>query len=310
MYISVNEAYAAAKEGRLTIYRLLSKGELKAEGVGSVDEYVRRHNDLPIRSVPTRDVTLYKVRKYVKEAKKSIINRDERFFRRWELRKWVRPWSAVPALRNWRPNAGDYGVGVEIEMGFTGNEAVRTILDKCKNWRWVTADYEGGRYPIEMTFPPCNYSKIDSKWKPLTYLKLLNKHKELVHEHDSDEEVGTHVNVSVGTPVHTSAQLYRRFYLVGELCCNSRFGVSDWFKYFGRRPYGSCYVQNGVYNGRDVTGNVYFEFKLFNSTLDLGQFKRYVHEAVELAKLCNSNEDITMRTVKAALKRGYNKVRD
>ena len=99
------------------------------------------------------------------------------------LYKWYRPWTVVPALANFSAPEGDFGVGVEVEMGFTSRAAARQVANHIKDWKYVAIDEEGGAYPLEVTFPPICYSKLSNKSQVLRYLKYLNTVSELVVDH-------------------------------------------------------------------------------------------------------------------------------
>lgn len=244
--------------------------------------------------------TLSAVRKYVAAAKAGIVERrgntsmthngvDSTI----ELYKWYRPWDVVPKLRDFIPPEGDYGVGIEVEMGFVSRQAAQTIAKAVSKWKYVALDIEGGEHPIEATFPPVLYSKLSSKSQVFRYLKLLRDNINLVHPHGPNNFVGTHVNVSKGGVPNVYIFSYRAddvssiiFSLPTELK----------HKYFGRNPYG----------GANAMGT-YFEFKLFDSTVDSKVLRRNINVAVALTDLICADTPISVETVVDALETGYNK---
>lgn len=210
--------------------------------------------------------------------------------------KWFRPWDIVPALRNYMPPEGDYGIGVEVEIGFTTLEAARRIVGLISRWKHITVDYEGPAQPAEVTFPPVLYSKFSSRSQPCKYLKLLAANASDVYRHGSGSSTGTHINVSKGGV--TSFNSDRTYSIALMLDSLSR---SQEIKYFGRMPYG--YV-----NRRASGGTHYLEYKLFNSTKDWRVLRRYVDIAVALTDLiADTTIPINRETVVEALEEGYNK---
>ena len=209
-----------------------------------------------------------------------------------DLWKWYRPWDVVPKLRAFQAPEGDYGIGVEVEMGFRSRQSAQTIANKIKNWKYIAVDIEGGENPIEATFPPVLYSKLSSKSQVFRYLKLLRENVRLVRNHDHDAAVGIHINVSKGGV--TTYNILR-----GDDLCNvvSTLSYSEKMKYFGRQPYGVVNCNTGKY----------LEFKLFNSTTDGKALKRYINIAVALTDLVTSDAPIDREVVITALELGYNK---
>ena len=91
---------------------------------------------------------LKKVAAYVRACKQGIVARadaiefesgKENYGYGWyprivdvDLWKWYRPWDVVPKLRDFQAPEGDYGIGVEVEMGFRSERAAQTIANKSK----------------------------------------------------------------------------------------------------------------------------------------------------------------------------------
>lgn len=206
--------------------------------------------------------------------------------------KWYRPWDVVPSLKSWQAPAGDFGVGIEIELGFDSRRHVNSIMKAVRHWKYITMDFEGcGDYPIEATFPPVCYSKFSPKSQACRYLKLVDG-KAL--EHDEEEMVGTHINVSVGGRAHRDNAARRQSVNSIIEYYHNGFGAEHQEKYFGRRPYGGI-----------RTAGTHYECKMFNSVTDWKVLRRYVDISIELIKLIESEEVINASSVIAACERGY-----
>lgn len=246
-------------------------------------------------------VSLKAAAKKLRLIKDAIVNRDEYaeldnsvdFYGDCEeyVYKWHRPWHVVPKLKNWRPPAGDYGIGVEIELGFNTASAARRVARAVRNWRYVALDIEGPAYPIEATFPPFAYSKMSSKMQPFRYLKLLRERPNDIYQHDPASCTGTHINVSSQVTSYDNRRLASLSMAFDSLSREQNY------KYFGRMPYGHV----NHYSSK------YLEFKLFNSTTDSKVLRRYIHIAVALTELITSEREITRESVLDALEAGYNK---
>lgn len=249
-----------------------------------------------------RKPSLYTVAKRLRKIKQAILDREydaEIGDACTSVTKWLRPWDVVPKLKNFWPEADDFGVGVEIEYGFRSEEDEQWIANKVQHWKYITLDYEGGEYPIEATFPPVAYSKLSSRSQALRYCKLLTQESNRVEEHEASFNVGTHVNVSKGS---TDMSLRNVVYRLDRLqYILSALHTPEVFKYFGRVPYGYGYARE------TVGGRCFVEWKLFNSTTSAATLKRYINIAVALTDLVYSSRDLTRESVMIALEYGYNR---
>ena len=253
-----------------------------------------------------RKPSLYTVAKRLRKIKQAILDRDYDAnvndyddYDYTSVTKWLRPWDVVPKLKNFWPEADDFGVGVEIEYGFRSEEDAQWIANKVQHWKYITLDYEGGEYPIEATFPPVAYSKLSSRSQALRYCKLLTQESNRVEEHEAGYSVGTHVNVSKGSSDMSLRNVACRLDVLRRILCELR--TPEVFKYFGRVPYGYGYA-------RETVGGRYFvEWKLFNSTTSAATLKRYINIAVALTDLVYSSRDLTRESVMIALEYGYNR---
>ena len=209
--------------------------------------------------------------------------------------KWLRPWEVVPKLQDFRPPAGEYGIGIEVEMGFNSQQDASYIADQIKDWKYIAVDREGGDHPIEATFPPVLLSKFNNS-QAVRYLRLLKKNEDRVYAHGGGSSVGTHVNVSSGVSRSFGWRRVENMQdALDSLCygraCSGR-DAEFCLKYFGREgPYGTVYSQGH-----------YLEYKLFNSTTSTKQLKKYVAVAVALTKMIEGDEPITVDTVKETLR--------
>lgn len=245
----------------------------------------------------TRRISLRAAAKRLRAIKDAIIEREE-FVKLddyddggEDIYKWLRPWHVVPKLKNWQPPAGDYGIGVEIELGFNTESAARRVAQAVRNWRYVALDIEGPAHPIEATFAPFAYSKMSNRMQPFRYLKLLRERPGDVYQHDPASCAGTHINVSSQVTRYDINKLERLRVVLDHLSREQNY------KYFGRNPYGYA----NIYSGK------YLEFKMFNSTTDSKVLRRYIHIAVALTELITSEREITRESVLDALEAGYNK---
>lgn len=243
----------------------------------------------PYRGYIRRPISKTLSGRILRHYKTKIVERDNYDGRG----KWLRPWTVVPKLRNWQAPEGDYGVGVEIEMGFVSVSAARQVANHVKNWKYITLDFEGGRYPIEATFPPTKYSSFGAKSQAYRYLKYLSANPELVVSHRNGSFVGTHVNVSKGGVTRYGDRFYSRCDSLSRVI---QYDISseEKTKYFGRSPYGYAYART-----------THIEYKLFNSTTNPKTLTRYVNIAVSLTELICSGRAINVESVRAALERGY-----
>lgn len=280
--------------------------------------YEAASNNLHIRrsieSVTDRPLSKRSVKQYVKAAKNGIIKReldcsfdvnykdypDTNYF---YVGKWHRPWEVVPKLKNFQAPEGDYGIGVEVEMGFRSYADVTFVTNAIKNWRHIAIDEEGGNWPLEVTFPPMVYSKINKRTaQPFRYLQLLKDNINKVETHLPEHLVGTHINVSkANCRIDPNRVRYMHSTLTGLFGFDGEEETSEYpnlaYKYFNRIPYEGCFLQNSKY----------VEFKLFNSTPDPDVLVRYINIAKCLFDLILSTENINEHTVLAACELGFNK---
>lgn len=243
---------------------------------------------------PTRkqaDAVLAKVKEGILNRSVEVHIRGQAGTQYINTFKFVRPWSVVEKLRNFRPPAGDYGVGVEVEYGFQSHEdAVSTVMH-IKNWKHVAVDKEGGTYGIETTFAPVLYSKLSKKNQCFRYLNFLAEEGRTI-PHSAGASVGTHVNVSAYSMLsHDRCSSVAR-------TLRHEIGYELQHKFFGRVPYGY-----GVVRGT-ASGHNYIEWKLFNSTTDSKKLREYINVAVSLTKLVESDAAITTASVIEACERG------
>ena len=242
------------------------------------------------------------VAKRLRQIKQAILDREydaEIGDDYTSVTKWLRPWDVVPKLKNFWPEADDFGVGVEIEYGFSSEEDAQWIANKVQHWKYITLDYEGGDFPIEATFPPVAYSKLSSRSQAMRYCKLLTQESSRVEEHYPCDNVGTHINVSKGSSDMPMRSVAYRLESLRVTLYN--LGSAELYKYFGRNPYGCGYA-------RETSGGRYFiEWKLFNSTTSADTLKRYINIAVALTDLVYSSRDLTRENVRIALEYGYNR---
>lgn len=239
----------------------------------------------------TAEPSLEVYRASLRYHKQKIVERDSSQGRR----RWFRPWDVVPKLKDWKAPKGDYGIGVEIELGFTNQEACRKVAARVQKWEHITLDFEGGQYPIEATFPPVLYSEIGPRTQFIRYLDYLNENKAMVVKHQESSNVGTHINVSVGGRNINPSRCTEVNRVLQTLTQKENK------LYFGRiRPYGHLFAQP-----EESTRDRWIEFKMFNSTLDAKALQKYIDVSVALADLVVSRKDVSLSSVRDALELGY-----
>lgn len=214
------------------------------------------------------------------------------------ITKFVRPWTVIPKYANFAVPENDFGVGIEIEMGFHSVSAARKVAAHVSRWKHIALDYEGPAEPIEVTFPPVLYSALN-KCRAFDYLDFLKKREELVYKHDPGSSTGTHINVSF-LGIEDKLRGWIKVDRINSVLYD--LPEKDKDKYFGRMPYGYGY---------DCCS--YVEWKLFNSQLSSERLLQYVDIAVELTRLLQddniagySNNSMKEK-VMFALEEGYNK---
>lgn len=243
----------------------------------------------------------YKIVKAYKAIKQSIVDRDFRATE-YSTSKWLRPWEYIQSLKDFSPPDGDFGVGIEVEMGFRSLESCKFFSRALSKFKYVAIDREGpGTWPIEATFPPVLYSKFNSKCYAMRYLSLLHNNRDMVLNHLPTSHTGTHVNVSVPRGIREN---FNSYHLARRLDDLNRFlgrlGSEDKRTYFGRSPYGYGYT-------RGANEDSFIEWKLFNSTTDPAVLKKYVDRAVALTKLLYSRSAVTASSVLNALQNASKK---
>lgn len=233
---------------------------------------------------------------YLTGIKAAITKRQRTYNNTENLSKWLRPWEVVPELATFAPPAGDFGVGVEVELGFNTMRDAQFVAEHIADWEYVTLDWEGPSYPIEATFAPHLLSDFHNSL-PVKYLNFLATIPDRIYPHEQDSLTGTHVNVSYNDGSNRAGWHYSQESLN---TINAHIGYmrhDDQVKYFGRRPYS---VGHGQYS--------WIEWKLFNSQTDAARLQQYVNVAVELTRMAYTmqSHQITQEVFNAALETGYN----
>lgn len=242
-----------------------------------------------------------KVSKQLAKIKQGVLNRvnfldvgsnSSNNSYRISLYKIRRPWNVVPALRDFRPPVGDFGVGVEVEYGFVSEPAAKEVMYHVRNWKHVALDREGGFHGVETTFPPILYSKMSKRDKPFRYLDYLAANQHLTVPHAG--MVGTHINISA----HNGINRERIWQMNNVLAALTS---EQYQRYFNRMPYGFINERNE--NAESSLG--YVEMKLFNSTTCSTTLRRYINIGVALVELLTSTTPINEISVVDALEEGY-----
>lgn len=194
--------------------------------------------------------------------------------------KGVRPWeivdmaAALPKDKAW--------IGIEYETGFSTKRAYNKVVNYIWNEYNNTAlDMEGcGQHPLEITFPPVSIDDFaaDTHFINKT-VEFFNTTAGLKQDRPDDyQEVGIHCNIS--TPSYRSASWSKREDVKDVL--NTSLGTlsdTQLDLVFNRTPYA------GFFNREDHNANTWIEGKLFNSTDDLDEVKKYKLVIARLANL-------------------------
>ena len=183
--------------------------------------------------------------------------------------KAFRPWDVVDLTANLDPTKA--WVGWEVETGWITSGA-RSAQIACflNSWDYVCVDDEGPHYGCEFTWSPKEADFYDEDKHPLLFFTDNNDEH---YDHNPDEHVGTHINIS--TP--SSREDGRCLMLVCAVFNRSlkEMSFSDKEELFGRgRLYG------GFFDRRS-----WVEGKLFNSTYDEAQARHYIRVGQRLTEL-------------------------
>ena len=176
-----------------------------------------------------------------------------------QLGKGVRPWEIVNVSGKLDPKQPWFGV--EYETGYnTKDQYTKVINHVWANHPLTAIDREGcGEWPVEITFAPVNMDVFMSKEYHMDKLLKFQKEASCPHaRHSSNDNIGTHVNVS--TPTYRNLTRGDANHVAMLMNATNRMQTDDCQRVFGRRPYG------GYSPMSDLRANQWIEGKLFNST--------------------------------------------
>lgn len=186
--------------------------------------------------------------------------------------KALRPWGIVDMTSKLDENKP--WIGWEIETGWITYEARNRVMARFINENHhVAVDSEGPEYGAELTWAPANNGEYEGKHPLLFVCDVAAEECEYLYEHEAYEHVGTHVNVS--TPSSRKLGIVQMDAVVNalNLALVDEFSFDDFESVFGR---GEMY--GGFFNQRK-----WIEGKLFNTTYDPVEAKRYMNVASRLA---------------------------
>lgn len=227
------------------------------------------------------------------EASAQAMERIKANFINGNVGKDTRPWFVLdfPSLLP----QGATMFGFEIETGFSSEHGKTSMM--C--WLWDNTDYttvdrEGcSSFPVEITFPPIVAEQLLNEDNQLLgwfrhNASLADNNRARTRIVGSREMtggcVGTHTNISTAAyrsaarPHRTAAQRSLQTLFMG-------LTSSQKVHLFGRMPYIDDVARGrgGEYNGGDGAARI--EFKMFHTTLNIEQFKRYCKVSLRLAEV-------------------------
>jgi hypothetical protein len=189
-----------------------------------------------------------------------------------------RPWFLVDVTKNLDPTQAWYGW--EFEGGYATEEDYKRVIKYFwSRFPYSAIDIEGhGHYSAELTFSPCNEADLDDESFGLMKLtKFINRNKIGTTQWGIGSMVGTHVNIS--TPAYRALSQEQAYIVASRLgdMLNSGLTYDEKIEFFGRQPYGYAFPQ------RTSDGKQWIEFKVFNSTTDLDELRKYARTAKRIA---------------------------
>lgn len=199
------------------------------------------------------------------------------------IKDYVRQYGALPGkyLRPWEIDPDIYASldrkqawwGFEFETGYVSKEARTAVIDYCwDNFNNVCFDTEGeGDWAVEITFAPEEKSKYESgEAQAIKFMQYLTNNP-LVNNTKA-VNVGTHINLS--SPKLNAGNMRWAAWGLGRSVAALPVQMQDKANtreyMFGRRQlYGGFFTQQ-------ADTSVWIEGKVFRTTYDIEQFKRYL----------------------------------
>lgn len=201
--------------------------------------------------------------------------------------KALRPWEVTDLYSNLDQSKA--WIGWEVETGWCSSNSRGRVINRFLNtYNHVCTDDEGYGYGVELTWCPKEVDYWDAsspdKVHPLLFVASCADEYD-ADEHQPDNMVGTHANVS--TP--TSRSLSPKHMILLRSALNyglMRMSDDEKEEVFGRSE---------LYAGFFVRGdddNAWLEGKLFNSTYDEAVAKGYIRTGARLVEVV---EDVAAR---------------
>ena len=174
-------------------------------------------------------------------------------------------------------------IGFEFETGYASKDAMRKCLGYCwDSFDNVTFDSEGeGQHFSEVTFAPANLSSFADQSAPAAqYMKFLSDNREMTYN-SGESAIGTHVNISLpvmrGRTQQTAQMLYNIIPALNRSL--GTLSADDNLGFFGRER-----LYAGFFLNSDNHNNSWFEGKLFRTTYDYTQYRKYIRVSRGLIK--------------------------
>lgn len=193
--------------------------------------------------------------------------------------KYLRPWEHDPGVYG-NLNRAEPWWGMEFEIGLRSQAIRADVIEHTWNsWDNVVFDSEGeGTAAVEITFAPQEQSKyLDGTANAVQFMEYLCASG--LWMQTADEGVGTHLNIShkgitsenVGM---LATSMMRTLAAIPKTCPNG-----DTRKHM----FGRASLYGGFYS-RGTGDKYYLEGKLFRTTYDMDQFRRYLKVCEALSK--------------------------
>jgi len=185
--------------------------------------------------------------------------------------KALRPWEIVDFSERLDPTKP--WIGWEVETSWRSEESRTAVMREfMQSYDHVIVDAEGPAFGLEMTWSPANADEREGE-HPLEFVVRMAQENEIYY-HDSEDSVGTHLNISV--PSFRDASDWLR----SEVCNALNEALMRLSYEEKERLFGRVYVYGGF-----VDHESYIEIKSFNTTYSLTQALKYQTTAQRMARL-------------------------
>lgn len=196
----------------------------------------------------------------------------------WVNGKRLRPWFIDP---QWDAGLDRNEVwwGMEFETGYKSFLDRSTAIDHVwENYHGTCFDSEGeGAAAVEITFSPCEQSKFQDGTAPAdSFMRWLSANRVLTQKTAADA-IGTHINISApGLTPDNNTKIHKAMTFTLARIPREIKGVGNVRQFM----FGRANLYGGWHGHNNGTAS-WLEGKLFRTTYDYEQFRRYV-------KTCNA----------------------